>query len=273
MRGYDGEEPELEQLWELGCLGLWLQAGDEPAVVAYFPGEIELPLPGVWEAPSEIDHVAEYQAGLAPVRVGQLVVAPSHSEVVAHDGDQILWLDPGSAFGTGHHETTSLALAALTKLDLRGRSVLDVGSGSGLLAIAADRLGAQRALGVDVDAHTIGVARHNAQRNRSRARFARGSLEVTQLPGRFDVIVANLYAELHAQLLPSFAERLLPGGRLLITGILTSLRQMVVDAIPASLSLDSERQEGEWLLFELTRSPRTPLAQAHPEPNAAAVDG
>lgn len=273
MRGYGGEEPELEQLWELGCLGLWLQPGDEPALLAYFPDEIELPLPGVWEEPTDVDYVAEYQAGLKPVRVGQLIVAPSHSEVTAHDGDQIIWLDPGSAFGTGHHETTSMALAALSSLDLRGSTVLDVGSGSGLLTIAADRLGAQGALGVDVDAHTVGVARHNAHRNRSRARFAHGSLETPHLPGLFDVIVANLYAELHAELLASYSERLLPGGRLLITGILTRLRHVVLEALPSSLRLDDERQDGEWSLLELTRLQPTPLAQTPPERTSPASGG
>ncbi len=276
MRAYDGEEPELEQLWDLGCLGLWLQPGDEPALLAYFPEEIELPLPGVWEAPSEVDHVAEYQAGLAPVRVGQLIVAPSHSEVTAYDGDTILWLDPGSAFGTGHHETTSMALAALSVLDLRGCSVLDVGSGSGLLAIAADRLGALSALGVDVDAHTVGVARQNAWRNRSRARFAHGSLSAPQLPGKFDVIVANLYAELHAELLTDYAELLLSGGRLFITGILTRLRDVVLDALPASLRLVGERQDGEWSLLELTTSKveqEEQVAHSRPERNSPAAGG
>lgn len=272
MRGYSGEEPELEQLWDLGCLGLWLQPGDEPALIAYFPAEAELPLPGVWEAPSEVDYVAEYQAGLTPVRIGQLVVAPSHSEVIARDGDVIVWLDPGSAFGTGHHETTSMALAALTKLDLVGLSVLDVGSGSGLLTIVADRLGAQQALGVDVDAHTVDVARQNAVHNRSRARFAHGSLEAPQLPGLFDVIVANLYAELHAELLPSYARRLLPGGKLLITGILTRLRQVVLDALPAALVLVSEQVDGEWSLLELTRVPQQELL-THAPPEASVADG
>lgn len=257
LRGYNGDEPELDQLWDAGCLGLWLQPGDDPALLAYFTEEIELPLPGVWEAPTEIDYVAEYQAGLAPVRIGKLIVAPSHSEVTARDGDSIIWLDPGSAFGTGHHETTSMALAALERLDLRGRSVLDVGSGSGLLTIAADRLGAQSSFGVDVDAHTVVVARENAARNRSRARFAHGSLESSQLPGQFDVIVANLYAELHAELLPSFTKRLLPGGTLLLTGILTRLGHVVKTALPSNLHLDAERQDGEWSLFELTHQTQT----------------
>lgn len=245
-----GESAEVARLWELGCLGLVEEPG---ALVAYFDTRVELPFEGSWEELPQRDYVAEYQAGLDAVRVGRLVVAPSHRTVQAHDGDVLLWLDPGSAFGTGHHETTRLALAALTRLDLLGRSVLDVGAGTGLLAIAADLLGARSAHGVDVDAATVPVAWQNARRNLSRARFAVGSLELPTLPGRFDVVVANLYAELHARLMPDYLPRVAPGGRLLLTGILTRLRQTVLDAVPPELELLAQHEEGEWLLLELAR--------------------
>ena len=246
-----GESPEAAQLWDLGCLGLVEEPG---SLVAYFDDERSLPLTGTWEQLPERDYVAEYQAGLEPVRVGRLVVAPSHRTVTAEDGDVIVGLDPGSAFGTGHHETTRLALGALHSAELRGRSVLDVGSGTGLLAIAADALGARTAYGVDVDAATVPVARQNAQRNLSRARFAVGSVDHWALPGQFDVVVANLYAELHALLMPDYQSRLLPGGRLFLTGILTRLGGVVTEALPAGLRLDAEKQDGEWTLYELTRT-------------------
>lgn len=247
MPGLTGESPEVATLWDLGCLGLAEEPG---SLVAYFESERELPVDGAWEALPERDYVAEYQAGLGEVRVGRLVVAPSHREVTARDGDVFVWLDPGSAFGTGHHETTRMALAGLERLELVGRSVLDVGSGTGLLAIAADALGARRALGVDVDPATLPVAKNNARRNRSRAAFALGSVDLPELPGRFDVVVANLYAELHAQLFEQYLLRLLPGGRLLLTGILKILRHVVVEAAPAELRLIGEHEEGEWLLLE-----------------------
>lgn len=246
-----GEAPEAAQLWDLGCLGIVEEPG---FLLAYFEDERPLPLGGTWEAVPERDYVAEYQEGLEPVRVGRLVVAPSHRKVEAADADVIIWLDPGSAFGTGHHETTRLALDALGRLDLLGRSVLDVGSGTGLLTIAADVLGAASAYGVDVDAATIPVARENARRNLSRAKFAVGSTDHPELPGKFDVVVANLYAELHAQLMDQYMQRMLPCGKLLLTGILTRLGAVVRDAVPAGLTLDTEVQDGEWLLMELTRS-------------------
>ena len=249
IEGLTGESPELAQLWEFGCLGVAEEPG---AVVAYFEEQLELPLEGVWADVPERDYVAEYQAGLQPVRAGRLVVAPSHRTVEATDGDAIIWLDPGSAFGTGHHETTRMALTALGRLDLLGRTVLDVGSGTGLLTIAADVLGSAAAYGVDVDAATIPVARENARRNLSGARFAEGSVDLPTLPGRFDVVVANLYAELHAELMPLYVRRLLPGGKLLLTGILTRLAHVVQDAVPSELTLDDELRDGEWSLLELT---------------------
>lgn len=255
IAGLSGESPELAALWDLGCLGV--QEDDDlegVAVIAYFEAEVDLPVAGTWSEVPAVDYVARYQAGLGPVTFGHLVVAPSHARVELAAGQTVLWLDPGAAFGTGHHETTGLALAALARLDLAGRSVLDVGSGSGLLAIAADRLGAERALGVDVDASTVAVARANARRNRSRARFAAGSLATKGLPGRFDVMVANLYAELHRDLFPQYARRLVVGGRLLLTGILADRRDVVVGAAPRCLTPAGEERAGEWLLLEFERA-------------------
>lgn len=257
LEGVDGESVEAARLWDLGCLGLveQMEDGKVSGILAYFDEEVETDLPGTWEDVIDVDDLAEYRANLKPVRVQSLVIAPSHAEVTVTDGDIIIWLDPGSAFGTGHHETTRMALAALERNDLIGKSVIDVGSGSGVLALAADKLGAESVVGVDVDGATLRVARENAVRNRSRARFALGSLGRPGLPRRFDVVVANLYAELHAELLPDYAEALLPGGRAFITGILNSLRQRVLDAVPASLAVTAEHVEGEWTLFELERQP------------------
>lgn len=251
--GADGESIEAAALWSLGCQGLMEERTSDgtPVLLAYFAERSDLPVAGTWETQPDVDYVAEYQAGLAPVRIGHLVVAPSHATVAAGDGDLIIWLDPGSAFGTGHHETTGMALAALgeTSGGLVGKTVLDVGSGTGLLAIAADRLGAEASYGVDVDPLTVPVARENAARNRSRARFSLGSLDAAGLPTLFDVVVANLYAELHAALFTEYARRLLPGGFAYLTGILATLRGTVTAAAPAGLVLADERREGEWLLL------------------------
>lgn len=252
VRGADAESPEAAALWDAGCLGIWEAEDDDgPLLLAYFDDERPLPVAGTWQETPAVDHVAEYYATLGPVHVGPLVIAPSHVSVEIRDGDKVIWLDPGSAFGTGHHETTRMALAALTRQDLDGKVVLDVGAGTGVLAIAADLLGAVRAIGVDVDPLTIPVARENAFRNRSRARFALGSIDAAGVPRTVDVIMANLYAELHASLMPAYVARLGSGGSIVLTGILASLRDVVLDAVPASLRVHREERDGEWVLVEL----------------------
>lgn len=246
----DPERADLATLWELGCRGMVEEGAD---VLAYFDELRALPLPGRWEAVEEVDWVREYTAGLRPVRAGTVVVAPTHAEARLVAGDTVVWLDPGSAFGTGHHETTRMALEALAGGDLVGRSVLDVGAGSGLLAIAAGALGARLSLGVDTDPSAVVVARANAVRNRSRARFLVGSLDHPELPLRFDIIVANLYAELHATLLPSYAERLVPGGELWLSGILGEREALVRAAAPASLRAGAARRDGAWAMLRFER--------------------
>ncbi len=252
----EDERPEWEALWERGCVGLAEaptggEGGTGASVLAYFEGRVELPLEGRWEEVDDVDYVAAYLAGLAPVRAGRLVVAPTHTRPALDAGEQVLWLDPGTAFGTGHHETTRMALEALDGLDLVGRNVLDLGSGSGILAIAADRLGAASAIGVDTDVATLAVARHNAALNRSRARFVLGSLGAAGLPRRFDVIVANLYAEIHAELLPAYASRLVDGGWALLTGILVRRLGLLQRSMPDRLEPVVERRDGPWALVAL----------------------
>lgn len=258
IAGLTGESPELAALWDLGCLGV--QEDDDidgVSVIAYFDTQRELPVAGTWLELPDTDYVAQYQQTLAPIRFGQLVVAPTHAKVELAAGEVVLWLDPGAAFGSGHHETTGMALTALTRLDLSGRTVLDVGAGSGLLALAADRLGAEHTYGVDIDAATVAVARENGRLNRSRARFAAGTLEVAGAPGHVDVLVANLYAELHQSLFADYVKRVLVGGRIILTGILAARRHLVIGAAPPSARLVGEATAGEWLLleFEVTRAP------------------
>jgi len=186
-------------------------------------------------------------------RVGPLVVKPSWEDVDVDDAEVVLTIDPGMAFGTGHHETTRMALARLEGADLSGARVLDVGSGSGILAIAADLLGAASALGVDVDAATLPVAQENARLNRSRARFELGSVDPSRPEQRCDVLVANLFAELHAELAGAYAKALRPGGVAFLTGILDDRTDRVEAALPPSLRRLATDADGPWRLLALQR--------------------
>ncbi len=227
------------------------QEGEE--IVAWFDARRPLPLAGRWEDADGTDWVAAYFAGLEPVRVGSLVIAPTHADVVLEAGQKPLWLDPGMAFGTGHHETTRMALARLERADLTGARVLDVGAGSGILAIAADLLGAASSLGVDVDPATLPVAEENARLNRSRARFELGSVDPARPDLGCDVLVANLFAELHAELADAYAKVLRPGGVAFLTGILDDRIDRVEAALPPSLRWQSTDADGPWRLLALQR--------------------
>lgn len=251
-----GEGPVAVALWEAGAQAVALEGAD---LVGYFLAEVELHGSvdwGRWEQVDERDHVAAYHRGLQAVSAGPLVVAPTHRELTLAPGQQVVWLDPGMAFGTGHHPTTLMALQALGALDLHGAEVLDVGAGSGVLAIAADRLGAARAWGMDIDPATVEVARANARLNHARASFEAGAFGEVPVPRPVDLLVANLYAELHLRLLPGYLGVLRPGGRALLTGIYQERgARMLRQGLASAWVLEEERWDGDWALMQLRRAP------------------
>ena len=249
--GVEEDDPRAEVLWDYGCQGIWQ---DDGYLVGYFSAPVDLPLEGCWEELPDIDYLETFTRNLRPVIIGTMVIAPTHARVQLEAGQKVLWLDPGMAFGTGHHETTRLALQALERRELLGTTVWDVGSGSGILAVAADLLGAKRVQGIDSDETTIAVARDNARRNRSRALFRCASLYDEQVAGAADIIVANLYAELHLELMDQYLKVLRPGGYLLITGIIGSKVELVQEHLPARLTFCRSYREGEWALLEARKA-------------------
>lgn len=235
---------ESTLLWDYGCQGVW-QDGED--LVAYFEQRLELPLDGSWETTDDQHYIKEYYETLQPIYLEKIVVAPTHTKVTLKAPQKVIWLDPGMAFGTGHHETTHMALEALEKLELKGKTVLDVGSGSGILAIAADFLGAN-SHGIDIDAATILVAKENAQLNSSRATFSEGTLEGVADEST-DAIVGNLFAELHVILAMHYARVLRKNGTLIITGILSEKSEKVKEALVHFFETTAEQTTNEWTLL------------------------
>jgi ribosomal protein L11 methyltransferase len=207
----------------------------------------------------EEDWAEAWKASFPVLRVGRrLVIRPTWRRHRRQPDDVVLALDPGMAFGTGLHPTTRLCLAALETLADRGAidgvRVLDVGCGSGILAIAAVKLGAAEAVGVDTDPIAIESTLGNAGRNRlaRRIRARVGSLPSGEPP--FDVVLANLIAGLLVPLAGDLHDELRPGGTLVASGIFIDREGEVRSAFEAAGLVVTERSaEGDWVALTATR--------------------
>jgi ribosomal protein L11 methyltransferase len=200
------------------------------------------------------DWSESWKQGLGPLEVGRAFVRPSWVDAPVPPGMVEIVLDPGMAFGTGTHPTTSLCLAALSDLLAArpGASVLDVGTGSGLLAIAAAKLGAGRVAANDNDPVAVEVARENAERNGATLELT--GANVGEIAGAFDLVVANILANTLVELAPDVAARVAPGGTVLLAGILVPQEDEVRAAYVAEgLRPTLERRDGEWSLLALER--------------------
>lgn len=206
----------------------------------------------------EDDWAEAWKAHFPVMRIGRrLVIRPTWRRHRAAPDDVVLALDPGMAFGTGLHPTTRLCLVVLEGLadagGLAGASVLDVGCGSGILAIAALRLGGADALAVDTDPIAIEATLANARRNRlgRRIRAREGSLPTDEPP--FDVIAANLIAGVLVPLAPLLRAELATGGRLVVSGIFVDREAEVRAAFEsAGLAITERTGEGDWVALEAT---------------------
>ena len=207
----------------------------------------------------ESDWADAWKQHFPVLRIGRrLVVRPTWRRHRRAPDDVVLALDPGMAFGTGLHPTTRLCLAGLEAIadpgGLAGRRVLDVGCGSGILAIAAVRLGAAEAFGVDTDPIAIDATLANARRNRVARRVSARSGSLPSGLPPFDVVVANLIAGLLVTLAVPLRDELRLGGSLLASGIFVDREAEVVAAF-GSVGLDvvDRTAEGEWVALEAIR--------------------
>jgi ribosomal protein L11 methyltransferase len=207
----------------------------------------------------ESDWADAWRAYFPVMRVGRrLVIRPTWRRHRARLDDVVLALDPGMAFGTGLHPTTRLCLAAVEALADRGimagARVLDVGCGSGILAIAALKLGAISTLGLDTDPIAIEATEANARRN---ALARRLHARLGSLPSgepAFDIVLANLIAGLLVPLAASLLDELRPGGSLLASGIFVDREAEVASAFEAvGLEITGRRDEGDWVALEAVR--------------------
>jgi len=196
------------------------------------------------------DWLESWKASFTPIRVGDFLIRPTWSEAVP-DGATEIVLDPGMAFGTGLHPTTRQCLEAICALAIDGRRVLDVGTGSGILAIAAAKRGAREVIAVDTDQIAVDAARENAERNGVRIDVRHAS--AAGVDGAFDVVLANLVGATLIQIASDLRARVARSGRLVAAGITREREPEVVAALAAHGLRVVERDErDDWVRLILT---------------------
>jgi ribosomal protein L11 methyltransferase len=202
------------------------------------PHSMETLADRVWER--------EWMKDFHPMDFGHGLWVCPHGQQVPEQGATVVYLDPGLAFGTGTHETTALCLEWLGAADIKGKQVMDYGCGSGILAVAALKLGAACAHGVDIDPQAIEASLDNARRNQ-----VEKSLSFPD-PDRlgsqqYDVVLANILAGPLAELAPRLLSICRPGGHLVLSGILAEQSGVVASAYSAQCDEIDEQRKGDWV--------------------------
>ena len=199
-----------------------------------------------------------WKQNFSTFRIGEkLVVRPSWEPHAARDEQAVIEIDPGMAFGTGTHGTTRLCLEVVAELfeaPIPPGNMLDVGTGSGILALGAAALGCQSVVANDIDPVACQVARENVQRNGYQGQIAISEQPIERLPGEFDLIVANILAEENVRLKQEFYKHLKPHGWLVLSGILREKEEYVKAGFAdLPLTFSRSRYQDDWVCLVARR--------------------
>jgi len=248
-------------LWAHGCEGsIFDEDGHEMVVSAWFPaaGRAEAvdalnDLQGVNARVVQkrrIDWLEHYEQSLSPMLIGERLVIAPRADLAESSSRIAIVVPQEQAFGTGSHESTAMCLELLETVDLDGAVCLDVGTGSGILAIAMAKLGATKVFAFDNDLDTWGVIERNLERNdveREHVAVFFASAEALAPRGAFRVVTMNILPHVIVELLRHVEPTIAKGGALIVSGILLDQRHRVIESAAASgLTLGDERRQGEW---------------------------
>lgn len=208
---------------------------------------------------AEEDWADSWKSHFRPMTVGRrLLVTPSWETAADAGGRQVIIIDPGMAFGTGGHETTRLCLRCLEQVlgdGAHASRILDLGTGSGILAIAAAKLGAGQVDAVDIDEQAVRIAAENCSLNQVAEQVRCSATPLKELGEGYDVILANILAEELVRLAPEIVRRLAVGGSVILSGILAEREAFVrsgFDSFP--LALEAAHADGEWSCLHYRRT-------------------
>lgn len=235
-------EIHVAQLDRAGVLGL---SEEEGRTTVWFPTKVDdLSVDGVWESVAAGGWDESWRAQLEPVSAGGFVITPPWK--ATGSGDEII-IEPAQAFGTGHHETTIGCLTAMARLDVAGSTVLDVGTGTGILGIAAAKLGAAHVVACDIDELAVSAATANSHDNGTAAvvEVVPGSLDV--IDGRFDIVLANLTTQTLCELARALASHC--RSSLVASGVSVERGQEAVTALERAGFTLEVVSGGEWLVL------------------------
>ena len=273
----EASEAVANQLFDLDALGVEIRDAQPPSsqsatLISYFPMDDlvgdrvqevqqfldQLPEWGIpvrqasvsLKAIQDTDWSEEWRSAFPPRRIGDcIIVAPTWVEIVPEPAEVLIRLDPGMAFGTGHHPTTRLSIRLLEKT-IKGNEILaDIGTGSGILSIVAAKLGASRVDATDLDATTLPVALKNFQLNDVGAvvHLQTGN-GLNAFGSKYDVIIANILTKVLLPMIPEFPRFLNVGGVVILSGIMTQEAAQVVKTLKLHrLSPINIEQDEEWV--------------------------
>lgn len=242
----EGEEDVFTKIPERRAIDVYFEnspaSGFIELVRGRFP-DVEVKI----DSEQEKDWLEEWKKGFKPFELaGGHWVVPSWCESPAGAKHNI-WIDPGMAFGTGTHETTQLVAKEL--VNLKGTSLLDVGTGTGILAIMAKQMGIVRVAATEIEADSRRVARENFERNKCES-IQLDERQVEDLQEKFDIVVANIIDGVLVRIQDALKARVNPGGWLVLSGIITEREKDFLEGFNVSGdSWDIRRQQGDWLLY------------------------
>ncbi len=191
-----------------------------------------------------------------PLKIGRIVIRPTWEDYSPKPDEIVIDLDPGMAFGTGSHPTTKLCLEALQDYIKGGETVLDMGTGSAILAMAAAKLGASRIVGLEIDPVAVEAAVANVNRESLGDKIKIGLADSpSAFDGQADIVLANIIAKVIIDMAEGLASKVKPGGLLIASGIVVERSKEVIDTLTSlGLSLHETRQEGDWVALIFNKS-------------------